>query len=99
MRQVCAAVSVTRRVAEPHAARDKLCERALDKAVAALEVDEQRVPERVAGELPCVADDDEAVAAAGDGDVEAARVAEDAPEGRIELRAFPGREGVLAVQV
>lgn len=29
----------------------------------------------------------------------AARVAEDAPEGRIELRAFPGREGVLAVQV
>ena len=29
----------------------------------------------------------------------AARVAADAPEGRIELRAFPGREGVLAVQV
>ena len=31
--------------------------------------------------------------------VVAAEVKESAPEGRMELKAFPGREGVLAVQI
>lgn len=52
--------------------------RSFYKALSVLEVGEQGVPKRVASEQARVADNDDAIAGAGEGDVETTRVSQEA---------------------